>query len=571
MHKLYMALLFFFILFISVVFGQNVGAVSGVVIYQVQAGGVTNVPAGASTVAATREFISIYNNTDQNVDVTDWCLLNKTNKAMKCFEAPAYNIALKIPGYSYVTVTSDNFASDYAYSPDFIYSTTSATSNGLIIASNDDIKLVNSSGDIADEVSWGSTPDKLPGLSSGFLYQRNKEPAPSQKLINTGLLSDFTKMSSLTIPANKTLEEFEEFDACRNIIGIQSSVPDGYEVDVAGNCALPPVNVCPNLDVLYTVLPDGYLLDENGDCQPDSCLNIDSLQIVVPDGMVSDDDGRCFIKPLPLRITELLPNPSGSDIGNEFIEIYNPNIVDVDLATYGFYIGGDYVHKYTFATDAHISPGQYLTFYNDDIKFTLVNTTSSVRLVALNDLLIDETIVYEDVGDGMTWALIDKIWQWTNQPTPNKINLSSLIETKVNVVIPISTLVPCKDGQYRSEETHRCRNIISDVADLVPCAEGQERNPATNRCRSITTAVLGDSTLKPCDPGQERNPETNRCRNIIAAIPTADYAPEQVDIKNEDYASWYIMGGLGLIAVSYAVWEWRVEFSRLFKKIFKIK
>jgi hypothetical protein len=105
------------------------------------------------------------------------------------------------------------------------------------------------------------------------------------------------------------------------------------------------------------------------------------------------------------------------------------------------------------------------------------------------------------------------------------------------------------------------------VVNLVPCAEGQERNPKTNRCRSITTEVLGSSELKPCDPGQERNPETNRCRNIIAAMPMADYAPEQVNVKDNDYTSWYVLGALGLVAAGYGAWEWRVEIGRLFKKI----
>jgi hypothetical protein len=566
MHKLYLALLVFFIFFTAVIFGQDAGATNaGVAIYQVQAGDASNTTEnGFITTPATREFISIYNNTDQEVDITDWCLLNKSDKSIICFNTPALNIYFHIPGYSYVTISSDNFASDHKYEPDFDYLTTNTVS-GSIVASSDTIKLVDANGTSIDEISWSSS------LSGGSLYQRNKEPLPSQKLIDTDSLTDFTKISLLVIPVNHTLQEFEVFDACKNISGIQLTVPYGYEVDNLGNCILPLADICSNLAGLQIALPVGYLLDENGDCQHDVCLNIDGLQLVTPDGMVSDDDGKCYTRPLPLRITEILPNPSGSDIGNEFIEIYNPNSVDIDLVVYGFYVGGDYDHKYTFAVGAHIGPGQYLAFYNDDIKFTLVNTASSVRLVALSNLLIDETIAYEDAGDGTTWALIDKTWQWTNQLTPNKINLPSLIEAKVDVIIPTLTLVPCKDGQYRSEETHRCRNIISDVADLVPCAEGQERNPATNRCRSIATAVLGDSTLKPCDPGQERNPETNRCRNIIATMPTADYAPEQVNVKNEDYTSWYIMGGLGLVAVGYAVWEWRVDFSRLFKKLFKIK
>jgi len=35
---------------------------------------------------------------------------------------------------------------------------------------------------------------------------------------------------------------------------------------------------------------------------------------------------------------EMLPNADGSDEGNEYIEFYNPNNVEVDLSNYVFYI-----------------------------------------------------------------------------------------------------------------------------------------------------------------------------------------------------------------------------------------
>ena len=190
----------------------------------------------------------------------------------------------------------------------------------------------------------------------------------------------------------------------------------------------------------------------------------------------------------------------------------------------------------------------------------------------------------------MAWSLIDEVWQYTNRPTPGLSNLASLINNDIedevgNVLIPcaanqyrnpvtnrcrlISTsepsLVPCKDGQYRSEETNRCRSIISDVADLVPCAEGQERNPETNRCRSLSS-VLGVNDLTPCKEGQERNPETNRCRNIVS-MPTADYAPEKTSENSNNNTLWFVLAGIGLLVISYGVWEWRKEFTKLFKKL----
>lgn len=559
MHKLYLAVFFVSIFLGSVFVGQSVGAVSqNVVISQVQVGGLYS---ESNPKAASQEFLSFFNNSNKDVDISNWCISNKTPTLFICFLPKAENEAFILPSYSYATISSENFSIQNEYKPDFIYQTVSIY--GYLVGSGDTLKLIDVNGIEVDSVYWSST------LSGGIVYQRLPDPLTSEKLLETDNMSDFQKINILTIPSSG-LEEFVTFDACLNLIGIQNEVPIGYEVDNVGVCTRPPVDLCKNIDDIQDVLPKNNLIDENGDCQTDICLNLDSLQLIIPDGMIVYEN-NCFIKPLQLRITELLPNAIGSDDGSEFIEIYNPNDVDVSLLNYVFYLSSDYAHFYSFPIGAHIEPGKFLSFSNDDINFTLTNVDGlAVKLMSLGQA-IDETPIYEKPDDGMAWALIDGIWQYTNQPTPGGANLSSLIEAEIKVVAPVSVLVACKDGQYRSEETHRCRNIISDVAELTQCAEGQERNPATNRCRSIATAVLGDSTLKPCDPGQERNPDTNRCRNIVVAIPSADYAPEQVNVKNEDYTSWYIMGGLGLVAIGYGVWEWRVEFSRLLKKIFKIK
>jgi len=293
---------------------------------------------------------------------------------------------------------------------------------------------------------------------------------------------------------------------------------------------------------------------------------------------------------LPIKITEMLPNVSGSDEGSEYIEFYNPNNIEVDLSNYVFYIGSDSLNFYSFPPGSRIGASKYLSFSNSEIKFTLLNSSSSVHLRSLDGFMIDESPTYNDPDDDMAWALIDGAWQYTNQPTPSDVNLLSLMSDNISTV-SASSLQPCaanqyrsletnrcrllvttanavtacRDGQYRSEETNRCRNIVSDVSSLLPCAEGQERNPATNRCRSVGT-VLGASNLAPCKPGQERNPETNRCRNIVK-MPLAEYTPEQtIESFKNDYV-WWSMIGVGAVAIGYGLWEWRFEMIKLFRKI----
>lgn len=128
-----------------------------------------------------------------------------------------------------------------------------------------------------------------------------------------------------------------------------------------------------------------------------------------------------------------------------------------------------------------------------------------------------------------------------------------------------STLAPCKEGQYRNEETNRCRSIASAAAaTLKPCGDDQFRNPATNRCKKIASA----DELTDCGEGRERNPETNRCRNIAnSTVPGAGFAVQPIKDSAMVFAGWWALGGVGVLALGYAGWEWRREVQAWLRRI----
>jgi hypothetical protein len=127
------------------------------------------------------------------------------------------------------------------------------------------------------------------------------------------------------------------------------------------------------------------------------------------------------------------------------------------------------------------------------------------------------------------------------------------------------TPTPCKEGQYRNEETNRCRSIAAEATALAPCDDDEERNPATNRCRKIASLA---SQLTPCKEGQERNPETNRCRNVAAAVPPdAAFGVEPVADTGKAFIGWWALGGVGILALGYAGWEWRQEIAAVIRKV----
>lgn len=329
-----------------------------------------------------------------------------------------------------------------------------------------------------------------------------------------------------------------------------------------------------------SVLPDFYL-DTNSvsDWQKLAHINLPVSQAVYRSVVeVPIDPGEPTENPpgpavpvvtlLPAIITELLPNAAGSDTGNEFIEIYNPNEVgDISLEGYKLAVGLS-LEKVIVLAEYILKPGEYKVFTNTELGYTLLNTSSRAAFTTHLGVT-GEVLAYSAPAEGEAWALIGDTWQYTNRPTPGTPNLNSILkDNKDQADNPsnTSTPKPCASNQYRSTETGRCR-LVSVAASATPtaCSVGQERNPETKRCRNI----VAPTTASACKEGQEKNPETNRCR-AIKKLTTAEFGVKGASTKQQSGMGWYIwaaIGGVVLLIVGYGVWEWRDELKKAIRTI----
>lgn len=427
------------------------------------------------TGGATQEFIALYNNGAEEVDVTGWCLMNKSNISFACFEPPYPGLRYIVAPGSAATVASSSFAEttpEQSYS--IVYEPTS-TSSGSLVGSSDKLTLLDADETIIDSYGWTSS------IPSGSWFVR---------LVETEL----------------------------PLIYIQTYQAINWSVKQKGELPLDTV--------------------ERRMSGPEGCAESCEVPILLPS----------------LIITEVLPNLEGSDESKEFIELLNVGDQPVSLLGLQLTIGTQ-TQKDIALPDVTVEPSAYLVIGNDVVAFTLANTESSVELRAVDGNVIDSMPAYRDPKEGMAWALIDGVWQYTNRPTPGAANQVAYSATTA-LMLPEATLKPCASNQYRSAETNRCRLIETTVATPAPCKEGQYRNPETNRCRTIVVAA----TPTPCKPGQERNPETNRCRTI-KAMTTADYSVLAATQENRPHQGYIFAAIAGMLAllVGYAIWEWRGE------------
>ena len=135
-------------------------------------------------------------------------------------------------------------------------------------------------------------------------------------------------------------------------------------------------------------------------------------------------------------ITEFLPNPEGSDTAaqGEFIEIYNQGKNDINL--HYWYIddieGGS--KPYQIEESLKIKSKQYHAFYRGETKLSLNNSDESARLIWPDEKTAQEIHFDGSAKEGSSYALgeNDK-WHWTTTPTPGQVNkINEVVEDDKN-------------------------------------------------------------------------------------------------------------------------------------------
>jgi hypothetical protein len=264
---------------------------------------------------------------------------------------------------------------------------------------------------------------------------------------------------------------------------------------------------------------------------------------------------------------------------NDYVKLYNPTYEFVSLDRLRLRIGYKEQNITTanaIALAGTMAPSSYGVIAKKSSTDSL-SITDGGGWVWLEDIYgvkqYDNSVVLYPSASSVTkigWAWAydesDGEWKWTSTTTPYNMPSRFTLPVEAPDESTASTLTPCRDDQYRSLETNRCRLISSSSSSsLKPCAVNQYRNLETNRCRSTVSAA---SSRKPCAVGQERNPMTNRCRKATGGtIPSADFPVETIKSQAGDSVGWLAFAGVGIMAAGYGAWEWRREVSGLFAKV----
>jgi hypothetical protein len=122
-----------------------------------------------------------------------------------------------------------------------------------------------------------------------------------------------------------------------------------------------------------------------------------------------------------ILINEILPSPTGSDLTDEWIEIFNPNNFEINLSGWKIQDTIGKTKTYIFPKGTKILAKGFLVLKRSQSKITLNNDGDGLKLIDPEGKTIDE-ISYQKAKKGKSFNRGENGWFWTENLTPGTEN-----------------------------------------------------------------------------------------------------------------------------------------------------
>jgi hypothetical protein len=400
---------------------------------------------------ASKEFIELYNTTDQPIDISDWQLWYISGTASQTKHA----ITLQrlgqdassptiLAGHAYYLLAGSNDASYLAYlghAPDQYYTATLSDNGSLrLLMPNQTQQCI---WDVEDQVGWGTTAvyfEQNPASTPLAGQSLQRQVATNNTYIDTyNTAADFVVSSATRPPTPAALND------------VMTSMP--------ATPAEQPFIQLP-IDDCTPAEPPG---NGSSPLQPPDTQPPATISPLPPETTVSSTPSSASASVFPAadiglhapQITELLPNPASpqTDASDEFIELYNGNDVPFDLSGFELEVGLATKHHYAFPAGTMLQSKSFKAFFSSDTHLSMSNTSGQVWLIDPLGNTIGQSAVYGTAKDGQAWALANSSWFWTGKPTPNAANVITAATTASSPKKTASTTAKKSTAKTASTKT----------------------------------------------------------------------------------------------------------------------
>lgn len=139
------------------------------------------------------------------------------------------------------------------------------------------------------------------------------------------------------------------------------------------------------------------------------------------------------VYPIGIIINEILPNPEGADETEEWIELYNQNNFEVDLAGWFIEDTNGSTKTYTLPAGAKILANGFLVLSRTETKIMLNNDTDGIKLLNPNKEVLD-SVSFTSAPLGQSYNKLSDGWAFSSTPTKGAVNIitGSLARSRTN-------------------------------------------------------------------------------------------------------------------------------------------
>ena len=383
---------------------------------------------GTATSAAD-EWIELYNSGGEPVSLDDWVLASATDGK------PRLTLSGIIPAYGFYLIERTDDDTVPGIPADFIAPFGSGTGAGLS-NTNETLELMNAEGITVNSASWASDG---PGDSStkqtmewtGSTWTNSLNPGGTPKAQNSALnqlpveqppvdQQPPNQPSANQPPSNQPSNSPPRANASVNKLEV--AVNEAISFDASDSYD-------PEGDALSFNwnFGDGNVSKEKTASHIFDIAGTYSIVLNVSDGKLESYDYLSITITEPhyatsVFINEFIPNPTGSDEENEWIELVNESDADANISGWKLDDEETGSKEFTIPEETIISPSGFLVFTRTQTNLALNNDGDTVRLILPNGKVLQE-VIYEKSKEGQSAARFGNDWSWQSTPTPGSKNL----------------------------------------------------------------------------------------------------------------------------------------------------
>ncbi len=353
-----------------------------------------------------REWVEIYNNSGESVDLTGWKFNDGSNHILNI---PPQNsgqgsIILNAGSYAILADNAAVFLSEHqGFSGTVIDSSFSLKNTGAVL------KIINKNKAEVDNVSYSSS---LGGKENGKTLERQSD----------GLLKESLNIGGTPGAANSAVSALPSPQPSFAPEPTPVFTPIPLPTPLSAPPPTPLSSLSPLPTAIPTSTPSSFPAPEIIESPPPSFSQTGN-EAQTNASFAANTYGR-------LLITEFIPSPKGPDEENEWIEIYNPEQKEISLKSWRIQDAQE--KEFIFKDDKIIKSGEYLVLPRSLTKITLNNDGESLYLINPEGENVFKITQNGKAPEGMSFARFgDKKWSWTSKITPGAENI--LVEKNSNI------------------------------------------------------------------------------------------------------------------------------------------